>query len=164
MRCRVDSVDHAVEQPKNVFGGHPWETKACQHFLRRTSFCWWPATERKINFGSSAINAVVARRIVVTSLIGCGVPDCGTGLMFADPESDVLCGHATEAHESARKSGRCRARQVSSRCLPGPQARFGAWKPDHVERTDPALDHRTWATHQVPRWPESCIAPRRMNC
>lgn len=49
--------------------------------------------KQEINFGSAAINLVVAWRKAMTQF-GRPMHSCGPGSMFADLEADVLCGNA----------------------------------------------------------------------
>ena len=103
----VVCVDHAVEPPKNGFGGAPVEVD-CKSARPVTSTDLLAArTDQNVTICSAAINAVVAWRFTVIMLLGHQVPDCRAGLMFAEHEANFMYGHAMERHEDSGPVGRC---------------------------------------------------------
>ena len=92
-----------------------------------------------------AVNAVIAWRIMVMTLLGRQVPDCDPELMFADAELSFLRDYAAryglKAPERLRQRG---ARRRASRRIPGQEGRSGSGQPDHV-----GTARRGWP---APRW------------
>ncbi len=128
--------------------GHHLQRWRVEDFFRvlksgcRTEFLLFRTAERLQR--AIAINAVIAWRIMVMTLMGRQVPDRDPQLMFTRPGTRLPALLFT--HMRPRGTGparRCGTPRGPSRRLPGPQARSGARPPDHVARPDAALQRRS---------------------
>ena len=141
----MDCVDHAAERPKNVFGEYPWEKKGLSASLAKSTVLLVACPEQKIGFGSAAIIALVAGRIVAASLFGHGMrrPIAGQGRNLPTL-NQISCASMCWSHMRAPEglggavragshSGGCRDRRHDSefgnRTLTKGQIRFSTVAP-----------------------------------
>ena len=115
----------------------------------RTEFLLFRSAERLQR--AIAINAVIAWRIMLMTLLGREVPDCDAELMFTDEELSFLRDYA-------------RAAGGQSWRLPGSQARSGSRAPGDVARVHAPGQRRVGARDRLQGRNAACPEECQVAC